>query len=77
MVIHPGDGQTVCVAVDGRLTGSKNPSHLCPGGGWNWSAFDAVAEFLEFPDHARGARALGLGTHGGSPFLVADPLVED
>src|ERR1035437_732209 len=58
-------------------TGSKNPTHSCPGDRWKWSAFYAIAEFLEFPHHACGARAFGLGTHRWPPFLVADPLMED
>src|ERR1035437_8019119 len=33
-------------------TGSKNPTHSCPGDRWKWSAFYAIAEFLEFPHHA-------------------------
>src|SRR5674476_1067924 len=57
--------------------GSKNPTHSCPGDRWKWSAFYAIAEFLEFPHHACGARAFGLGTHRWPPFLVADPLMED
>src|ERR1019366_10128622 len=52
-------------------TGSKNPTHSCPGDRWKWSAFYAIAEFLEFPHHACGARAFGLGTHRWPPFLVA------
>src|ERR1035437_8415641 len=42
-----------------------------------WSAFYAIAEFSELLDHARGARACGLGTHRGTPFLVADRLMEN
>src|ERR1035437_10848421 len=59
------------------MTGSKNPTHSCPSDRRKWSAFYAIAQLLEFPDHARGARAFGLGTHRWTPFLVADPLMED
>src|ERR1035437_5597258 len=71
-----GSPQTVSVFLL-RWTGSKNPTHSCPGDRWKWSAFYAIAEFLEFPHHACGARAFGLGTHRWPPFLVADPLMED
>ena len=59
------------------MTGSKNPTHSCPSDRREWSAFYAIAEFLEFPDHARGARAFGLGAHRWTPFLIADPCMED
>src|SRR5450759_444548 len=58
-------------------TGAKNPTPLCPGGHWNWSAFYAIAELFEFPDHPRRAGALGLGTYRRTPFLVAHPLVQN
>src|ERR1035437_6016745 len=60
-----------------RVTESKNPTLSCPGGRWNWAAFYAIAELLEFPDHARCARAFGLGTYRRAPFLVADPLMQN
>src|SRR5450759_4233607 len=58
-------------------TGAKNPTLSCPGGHWNWSAFYAIAELSEFPDHPRRARALRFGTYRRTPFLVADPLVQN
>ena len=60
-----------------KLAGAKNPTPSRPGARWKWSAFYAIAEVSEFPDHARGARAFGLGADRRTPFLVADPLVKD
>ena len=40
----------------------------------NWSAFDAIAEFLEFPDHAAGADAFGFGGDLRTALLVVNAL---
>src|ERR1035441_9178183 len=58
-------------------TGSKNPTHSCPGHRRKWTAFYAIAELLEFPDHSRSASALRLGTYRRTAFLVAHPLVQN
>src|ERR1035441_5168897 len=55
--------------------GRKTTPYSCPGRRWNWSAVYAIAELLEFPDHACSARAFGLGTHRRPPFLIANPLM--
>ena len=55
----------------------KTPTRSCPGHGWNGSAVYAIAEFLEFPDHARSADPFGLGAHRWTPFLVANPVMQD
>ena len=39
-------GQIMC-ELD--RTGSKNPSHSCPGYRWKWSTFYAIAELSEVP----------------------------
>ena len=59
------------------LAVSKNLSYSRRVACWKWSTFYAIAEFAEFLDHSRGARALGLGAHRWTPFLIADPLVEN
>ena len=59
------------------LAGSKKLCRLCRGTHWKRSAFDAIAEFLEFLDHSSGAGTLGLGAHGRAPLLVADPLAKN
>src|ERR1039457_6845276 len=58
-------------------TRANNPTRTCPSDRRKGSAFHAIAELLEFPDHACGPCAFGLGTHRRTPFLVADPLMED
>src|SRR5450759_5615573 len=67
----------IIAAGENPGTGAKNPTPLRPGGHWNWSAFYAIAELFEFPDHPRRAGALGLGTYRRTPFLVAHPLVQN
>ena len=56
--------------------GRKTPTRSRPGDGWKWSAY-AIAELLKFFDHARCARAFGLGTYRRTPFFVADPFVQN
>src|ERR1035437_8451052 len=58
-------------------TESKNPTPSRPGARWKWSAFHAIAELVEFPDHPRCACAFGLGTYRRTPLLVAHPLVQN
>ena len=57
--------------------GRKTPTRSRPGDGWKWSAYYAIAELLKFFDHARCARAFGLGAYRRTPFLVADPFVQN
>ena len=66
---------TTCATVLLALTGAKNPTPSRPGIRWNWPAFYAIAELVEFPDHPRCARAFGLGTYRRTPFFVAHPFV--
>src|ERR1035437_2658261 len=58
-------------------TGAKKPTPSRPGARWKWSAFHAIAELVEFPDHPRCACAFGLGTYRRTPLLVAHPLVQN
>src|ERR1035437_7634220 len=58
-------------------TESKNPTPSRPGARWKWSAFHAIAELVEFPDHPCCACAFGLGTYRRTPLLVAHPLVQN
>src|ERR1035438_9828841 len=58
-------------ATEAFMTGSKNPTWSCPSDRWKWSTLYAIAELLEFPDHASCACAFGLGTDCRTPFLVA------
>src|ERR1039457_5324105 len=60
-----------------RWQGRKTPTRSRLGNGWKWSAYYAIAELLKFFDHARCARAFGLGTYRRTPFLVADPFVQN
>src|SRR5664279_2113588 len=55
----------------------ENPTPSRPGARWKWSAFHAIAELVEFPDHPSCARAFGLGVYRRTPFLVAHPLVQN
>src|ERR1035437_6562737 len=58
-------------------TGAKTPTPSRPGARWKWSAFHAIAELVEFPDHPRCACAFGFGTYRRTPLLVAHPLVQN
>src|SRR5689334_3879686 len=61
---------------DGPVRGGqgRKTTPWCPrlgmNGCLNWSTFDAIAEFLEFPNHAAGADAFGFGGDRRTTLLV-------
>src|ERR1039457_5219002 len=60
-----------------RRQGRKTPHNSCRVACWKWSAFYAIAVLLELLDHSGNARALRFGAHRRTPFLVADPLMQN
>src|ERR1017187_10953081 len=61
----------------GRRQGRKTPHNSCRVACWKWSAFYAIAVLLELLDHSGNARALRFVAHRRTPFLVADPLMQN